>query len=42
VNIHRKRIESKIEEVPGVDQFRFRRGKGTMEAIRMLRISEKT
>jgi hypothetical protein len=33
-----RRIEKKIEDVPGEDQFGFRRGKGTRDAIRMLRI----
>ena len=36
--ILRRRIEKKIEEVLGEDQFGFRRGKGTSDAIRMLRI----
>ena len=41
--ILRRRIEEKIEEVIGEDQFRFRRGKGTRNAIGMLRIiSERT
>jgi hypothetical protein len=41
--ILRRRIETKIEEVLGEDQFGFRRGKGTRDAIRMLRvISERT
>jgi hypothetical protein len=35
--IFRRRIEKKIEDVLG-DQFGFRRGKGTRDAIRMLRI----
>jgi len=34
----RRRIEKKIEEVLGEDQFGFRRGKGTRDAIGMLRI----
>jgi hypothetical protein len=34
----RRRIERKIEDVLGEDQFGFRRGKGTKDAIRMLRI----
>jgi len=41
--ILRKRIEKKIEDVLGEDQFGFRRGKGTKGAIGMLRIiSERT
>ena len=36
--ILRKRIEKKIEDVLGEDQFGFRRGKGTRDAIGMLRI----
>jgi hypothetical protein len=42
--ILRRRIEKKIEDVLGEDQFGFRRGKGTMDAIRMLSriISEQT
>jgi hypothetical protein len=41
--ILRRRIEKKIEDVHGGDQFRFRRGKGTRDAIGMLRIiSERT
>ena len=37
------RIEKKIEDVLGEDQFGFRRGKGTRDAIGMLRIiSERT
>jgi len=36
--IHRRRIEKKIEGVLGEDQFGFRRGKGTRDAIGMLRI----
>ena len=41
--ILRRRIEKKIEDVLGEDQFGFRRGKGTRDAIRMLRIiSEQT
>ena len=40
--ILRRRIEKKIEDVLG-DQFGFRRGKGTRDAIGMLRIiSERT
>jgi len=39
----RRRIERKIEDVFGVDQFRFKKGKGTRNAIGMLRIiSERT
>jgi len=38
-----RRIEKKIEDVHGEDQFGFRRGKGTRDAIGMLRIiSERT
>ena len=33
-----RRIEKKIQEVLGEDQFGFRRGKGTRDAIGMLRI----
>jgi len=41
--ILRRRIEKKIEEVLGEDQFGFRRGNGTRNAIGMLRIiSERT
>jgi len=41
--ILRRRIESKIEDVLGEDQCGFRRGKGTRDAIGMLRIiSERT
>jgi len=36
--IFRRRIEKKIEDVLGEDQFGFRRGKGTRDAIGMLRI----
>ena len=36
--ILRRRFEKKIEEVLGEDQFGFRRGKGTRDAIGMLRI----
>jgi hypothetical protein len=37
----RRRIESKTEDALGKDQFGFRRGKGTRDAIGMLRrISE--
>ena len=39
----RRRTEKKIEDVLGEDQFGFRRGKGTRDAIGMLRIiSERT
>jgi hypothetical protein len=41
--ILRRRIERKIEDVLGEDQSGFRRGKGTRDAIGMLRIiSERT
>jgi hypothetical protein len=40
--IFRRRIEKKIEDVLREDQFGFRRGKGTRDAIGMLRISERT
>jgi hypothetical protein len=41
--ILRRRIEKKIEDVLGEDQFGFRRGKKTRDAIGMLRIiSERT
>ena len=41
--IRRRRIERKIEDVLREDQFGFRRGKGTRDAIGMLRIiSERT
>jgi hypothetical protein len=33
-----RRIENKIEDVLGEDQFRFRRGKGANDGIVMLRI----
>ena len=36
--ILRRRIERKIEDVFGEDQFGFRRGKGTRDAIGMMRI----
>ena len=43
VKILRRRIERKIEDVLREDQFGFRRGKGTRDAIGMLRIiSERT
>jgi len=39
----RRRIEKKIDDVLGENQFGFRRGKGTRDAIGMLRIiSERT
>jgi len=39
----RRRIEKKMEDVFGEDQFGFRRGKGTRDAVEMLRIiSERT
>jgi hypothetical protein len=34
----RRRSEKKIEDVLGEDQFGFRKGKGTRDAIGMLRI----
>ena len=41
--ILRRRIEKKIEDVLGEDHFGFKRGKGTRDAIGMLRIiSERT
>jgi len=41
--ILRRRIERKIEDVLGKDRFRFGRGKGTRDAIGMMRIiSEQT
>jgi len=41
--ILRRRIEKKIQDVLGEDQFGFRRGEGTRNAIGMLRIiSERT
>jgi hypothetical protein len=40
--ILRRRIERKIEDALGEDQFGFRRGKGSRDAIGMLRISERT
>jgi len=36
--IFKRRIEKKIEDVLGEDQFGFRRGKGTGVAIGMMRI----
>jgi hypothetical protein len=42
-SISRRRIEKKIEDVLGKDQFGFRNGKGSRDAIGMLRIiSERT
>jgi len=41
--ILRRRIERKIEDVLGEEQFGFRRGKGTRDAVGMMRIiAEKT
>jgi len=40
--ILRRRIKKKIEDVLGEDQFGFRSGKETRDAIGMLRISERT
>jgi len=41
--ILKRRIEKKIEDVLGEDQFGFRRGKGSRDAVGMLRIiSERT
>jgi hypothetical protein len=37
--ILRRRIERKIEDALGEDQFGFRRGKGTRDTIGMLRIT---
>ena len=39
-SVLRRRIARKIEDVLGEDQFGFRRGKVTRDAIGMLRISE--
>jgi hypothetical protein len=36
--VYRRRIERKIEDVLGEDQFGFRRGKGIRNAIGMMRI----
>jgi hypothetical protein len=36
--ILKRRIESKIEDILGEDQFGFRRGKGTRDAIGIMRI----
>jgi hypothetical protein len=38
VRILRRRTERKTEDVLGKDHFGFRRGKGTRDAIGMLRI----
>jgi hypothetical protein len=38
VNILRRRIEKKIDDLLGVDHFGLRRGKGTRNVIGMLRI----
>jgi hypothetical protein len=41
--ILRRRLEKKIEDVLGEDQYGYRKGKGTRDAIGMLRIiSERT
>jgi hypothetical protein len=40
--ILRRKIERKIEDVHGEEQFGFRRGKGTREAIGMLRNNMRT
>ena len=40
--ILRRRIEKKIEDVLGEDQFGVRRGKGTRDAIGMMKIIERT
>jgi hypothetical protein len=37
-NIRRRRIERKIEDVLGEDKFGSRRGKGTRDAVGMMRI----
>ena len=43
LDIEISRIEIKIENIPGEDQFGFRRGKGTTDRTGMLRmISERT
>jgi len=39
IQVLRRRIESKIEDVLGEDQFGFRRGKGIRDAIGMMRIT---
>jgi hypothetical protein len=42
-SVIRRKSEKKIEEVPGEDQFGFRKGTGTRDVIGMLRIiSERT
>jgi hypothetical protein len=41
VGIFRRRIERKIEDALGNDQFGFRRGKGTRNAIGTLKIIPK-
>jgi hypothetical protein len=38
----KRRIERKIEDILGGDQFGFRRGKGTRDAIGMIIIAERT
>jgi hypothetical protein len=38
VRIFRRRMENKMEDVLGKDRFGFRRGKGTKDAVGMLRI----
>jgi hypothetical protein len=38
VRILRGRTERKVEDIRGEDQFRFRRGKGTVDAVGTLRI----
>jgi hypothetical protein len=42
VKILRGRIERRIADVLGEDQFGFRKGKGPTDATGMLRISEPT
>jgi hypothetical protein len=42
VTIIRRNTEKKIVEVVGEDQFRFRRGKGSRDAVGNLRISQQT
>jgi hypothetical protein len=37
-----RRIQQKTEDELGEDQFEFRKGKGTRQASRMLRISDRT
>jgi hypothetical protein len=41
-SVIRRWSEKKIEDALGEDQFGFRKGKGTRDAIGMLRISERT